>query len=218
MTAIVGIRCKDGVVVGADGSVTFVQGKQQTIEQPTKKKLRLIGEEVIVACSGQVGLGQRFNLVVEELWNNGKFVDKAPMEIGKLLAYSGLMDFKETEITHFDLTCLVAYVSNEKPVLCELSSSANFQPELKEEDDLWFVSIGSGQRIVDPFLGFLRSVFWKDSTPSLQEGIFMALWSLEHACEVNPGGIDEPITISIRKKSIQRAFFRRTNYMNPADS
>jgi hypothetical protein len=29
----------------------------------------------------------------------------------------------------------------------------------------------------------------------VQGGIFTALWALQHACEVNPGGIKEPIKI-----------------------
>ena len=197
MTVIVGIRCKDGIVVGADGSVTFVQGQQRTIEQPTKKKIRLIGGKIIVASSGHAGYAQRFHNVVESLWNNNEFSGKTPMEIAKRLSIAGLADFQETQTRQLDLACLVAYVANKNPVLCELSSSVGFQPEIKEEDDIWFVSVGGGQSIVDPFLGFLRSVFWKDGAPKLREGIFMALWALEHACEVNPGGINEPITISV---------------------
>jgi hypothetical protein len=71
-----------------------------------------------------------------------------------------------------------------------------FQSEIKKVDDLWFASSGSGQSITDPFLALLRKVFWKDGAPTVQGGIFTALWALQHACEVNPGGINEPIKIA----------------------
>jgi 20S proteasome alpha/beta subunit len=68
MTAIVGIRCKDGVVIGADSSATFTDGGQvRTIEQPTEKKIEIIGDKVIVAGTGSVGHGQRFCAVVRKL-------------------------------------------------------------------------------------------------------------------------------------------------------
>ena len=56
---------------------------------------------------------------------------------------------------------------------------------------------GGGQQITDPFLALLRSVYWKDGPPNVQGGIFSALWALRHACEVNPGGIKEPINIAV---------------------
>ena len=61
--------------------------------------------------------------------------------------------------------------------------------------DLPFVSIGSGQMIADPFLAFLRRIFWKDRSPSVSEGIFAVNWTLEHAIDTAPGGIARPITL-----------------------
>ena len=37
MTSVVGILCKDGVVVGTDSSATFDNGQIRTIEQPFEK-------------------------------------------------------------------------------------------------------------------------------------------------------------------------------------
>ena len=68
--------------------------------------------------------------------------------------------------------------------------------------------MGSGQLIVDPFLAFLRSVFWKNKSPKLREGIFLTLWALLHACEVNPGGINEPIKIAILESKKGQLFAR----------
>jgi 20S proteasome alpha/beta subunit len=65
MTAIVGILCEEGVVLGTDSSATFGAGGIRTIEQPYDK-LHVIGGSVAVAGSGPVGMGQRFEAIVKE--------------------------------------------------------------------------------------------------------------------------------------------------------
>ena len=73
MTAIVGIRCKDGVVIGTDSSTTFGDARVlRTIEQPTGHKLEIIDDTLIVTGTGYVGHQQRFCEVVRKLWNDKK--------------------------------------------------------------------------------------------------------------------------------------------------
>lgn len=49
MTLVVGILCKDGVVIGADSAITFGLSPQQpTIEQPYSKKITVILDQVII--------------------------------------------------------------------------------------------------------------------------------------------------------------------------
>ena len=69
MTAIVGLLCKNAVIIGADSSTTFAQGQVPTIEQPSEK-IEVIGEKVIVAGTGQVGLGQRFSVIVNKAFKD----------------------------------------------------------------------------------------------------------------------------------------------------
>lgn len=200
MTALVGIRCKDGVVIGADGSATFVHEQHSTIEQPTKK-IEIIDNHVIVAGSGYVGHAQRFYDVVRRLWRGQEFKGKGAIEIGKLLAQSGINDFRQTGIERLDFSALVAYSAKEGMSLCELPSVAGFQPEIKMLEGNWWVAAGSGQPILDPLLAFFRSIFWKEGAPTLRGGTFTAVWALIHACEVNPGGINEPISITVLEES-----------------
>ncbi len=202
MTVLVGVRCSNGVVVGADGSTTFTAGQQKTIEQPTKKKIVIIRDHVIVACSGYVGHAQRFSHLVERLWDDDSFKNKGSIDIGKMLSREGIQEFQQTYVKDLNLSVLVACSAKQEPLLCELPGTNILQPEIKDPDDIWYVSVGSGQPIVDPFLGFLRSIFWEKNPPNLRGGIFMTLWALRHACEVNPGGINEPISIAVleRKK------------------
>ena len=196
MTILVGLRCQEGVVIGSDSSATFTTPSIHTIEQPAKK-VTIIENKVIVAGAGQVGLGQRFNAVVEKAWSEKFFsgTNTTPLEIAKRLSAAGINDFVETSAPKGEYGALVAFPCGKKFCLCEFAIK-DFQPELKDEN-IWYVSMGSGQTIADPFLGLLRRTFWKDSPPKLNEGIFAVTWTLEHAIELNPGGIKGPSQIAV---------------------
>ncbi len=74
-------------------------------------------------------------------------------------------------------------------------------PEYKtKESKVWYVSMGSGAPIADPFLGFLRHVFWPDKPPPLSEGKFYVCLALDHVIHLNTGGIKGPKQVAeIRK-------------------
>src|SRR5258707_14813385 len=84
MTLIVGLKCADGVVVGADGISTFGSIGGQTIRQATTK-LEVIADRVVVGVSGSVGLAQRFKAEVEGLHSGGKLSGKTVTECGVIL-------------------------------------------------------------------------------------------------------------------------------------
>ena len=67
--------------------------------------------------------------------------------------------------------------------------------------DLPFVSIGIGQPIADPFLAFIRRIFWPDRLPNLSEGIFAVLWTLQHAIKTAPAGIGDPPQIIVLEQA-----------------
>ena len=210
MTAVIGVNCVDGVVVGADGSVTFVADQQRsTIEQPTKK-IKIIHDRIIVTGSGSVGYQQRLVRVVTKLLdgndrfhdNNNPVDNNDPVAIGELVCRKSIENFQRTYVKKLDYSALIAFPAGNKLSLCEFPGDSGFQPELKLLDDgSWYVSMGSGQYITDPFLAFLRSIFWKDGAPTIRGGVFTVLWALLHACEVNPGGINEPITLAVLRRT-----------------
>lgn len=88
----------------------------------------------------------------------------------------------------------MAFPAKNKAHLCEFGL-ADFQPELKTER-LWYASMGSAQPITDPFLAFIREVFWQEGLPSVQDAVFAVTWALEHAIAVNPGGVNGPARIA----------------------
>ncbi len=196
MTILIGMLCQDGVVVGADSSATFGAGQVKTIEQKVEK-INIIEDRVIVTGTGQVGLGQRFNDVVEEYWKCKGF-QKPYIQIGRDLSGAGIKDFGSTGMRPGQFGALVAFPQGDSFHLCEFATN-DFQPEWKTVD-MWYVSMGGGQIIADSFLGLMRRVFWGDKSPNWQDGVFYVAWALHHTIEVNPGGIKDPIKITVLHK------------------
>jgi hypothetical protein len=196
MTAVVGVLCTDGVVIGTDSSATFMAGASfRTIEQPTEK-LDLVADRIIIAGTGAIGLGQRFKRIVEQAWRDNRFKGD-PVECGRMLAELAIKDFSSTGANKGSYGALLAFPFAKTLQLCEFGSS-DFQPELKHPHPrLWYTSMGSGQPITDPFMALLRQVLWDSSQPTVKQATFAVLWALEHAIECNPGGIDGPARIAV---------------------
>jgi hypothetical protein len=195
MTVLVGVRCKDGVVIGADSAATFSDGQRRhTIEQ-TVKKISIISGRVIVAGTGEIGLDQRFCDVVLKAHDQHKVFQKDPLDVVRALTASAINDFRATNVQPGTYGALVAFPSSSRGFeLCEFATT-NFQPELKR--DIWYVSMGSGQPIADPCLGFIRQAFWGDGVPpSFNDGVFAVVWTLSQAIALNPGGINAPMQVA----------------------
>ena len=194
MTIIIGVLCQDGVVVGTDSSATFGVSRVHTIEQPCKK-IEIIDDHIIITGTGQIGLGQRFSEIVGRFWKEKGFRDKSAVQACRELCALAYNDFISTNVSKGSYGSLLAFSANEKFNLCEFSID-DFQPELKTEN-IWYVAMGSGQNIADPFLGFMRRVFWKNTPPNINGAIFSVAWALNHTIDLNPGGIKGPSQIAI---------------------
>ena len=206
MTLIVGIKCSDGVVLGADGAATYGVMGQPTIRQAAPHKLSILHDCVVVGVSGPVGLGQRFCSEIETLWLDKKLSGKSPVQAMTIIRQQ-LWTHTQFELNAAALArntigptanqsalahSVVALPCNKVPSLLQFDQQG--APEAAT-DDLPFVAIGSGQFIADPFLAFLRRLLWPNRSPKLQEGVFTALWTLEHAIQTHPGGVAGPIQI-----------------------
>lgn len=200
MTAIVGIFCSDGVVVGTDSSSTAVaSGGLRTIEHPTEK-LHVINGQIVIAGTGSVGLGQRFQAVVEKAWRDRKMIAfqngqrQKVTDICRNLSSETIDDFIKTKVQHDKFAALVAFPFEGKLVLCEFSEG--FQPELKTEQ-MWFCSMGITQQMTDPFLALMREIFWPTGQPSVREAMLAVTWTLDHAIAFNTGGVNGPVRIVV---------------------
>ncbi len=200
MTLIIGIKCSNGIVVGADGAATLGNVAGHTIMQPVAK-LNVIRNEIIVGVSGPVSLSQLYCDAVE---HNCDGLDQLRVaEVCRKLRTVFIQDAQvafqiaalttqvvgsaaQSGVLH---STLVALATCGTPHLIQFDYQC--APEIANKD-LPFVTIGSGQAIADPFLAFIRSIFWEDRLPSLAEGSFALMWTLEHAIRTAPGGIAEP--------------------------
>jgi len=98
------------------------------------------------------------------------------------------------------LWSLLAFSCQDAPFLCTFDPD-HFQPEFIEER-LWYDSMGSAKPITDPFLALMRKAFWTSGPPLVHDAIFAVTWALEHAIEVNPGGVNGPIRIAVLERSL----------------
>ncbi|TES84287.1 MAG: hypothetical protein E3J92_01655 [Dehalococcoidia bacterium] len=207
MTLIIGAKCSDGLVMGADSGATmgdYVSGLH-TVMQPMTK-LEIVGDKAIVGVSGPVGLGQLYCDRVNRIHNEFRDLDgptvcrklrdefRKDAEIALRMAAIASQALGSQARVGAVTTTLVALAAKNEPHLIQLDSEC--LPEMATAD-LPFVSIGSGQLIADPFLAFLKRLYWKEHPPSVSDGIFAVTWTLEHAIKTAPAGIIGPITLGI---------------------
>jgi len=181
----------------------------------------MIDQTIIFGSSGHVGLAQQLKWVVKRLWDEKSFVKKADMDYGTPEGAMNLLRTKLWEVTAPEFgaaqiaapvigvqaasqtACndtIIALPLAQKPYL--LTFNQQCSPEMATPD-VPFVSVGSGQPIADPFLAFLRSMFWSDHLPSLGEGVFAAVWTLDQTIESAPGFVAHPIQIMVMEKTKQ---------------
>lgn len=211
MTLIVGIKCEDGLVLGADGAATLGVMGRPTVRQAIRK-LEILEESIVLGVSGPVGLAQMFRGEIVGLWESKKLSGLRPHE-----AMATIRDAfwkhvaRELQAAHLaanvigpgpaseSAICATIVALPVSKVPCLFQFNQQCSPE-EATSNLPFVSIGIGQPIADPFLAFLRRVFWAKRLPTLAEGVFATLWTLKHAIDTAPGGISEPTQLVVLEK------------------
>ena len=196
MTVVVGIYCSDGIVIAADSALTIAG----IVEQEYHKKIACILPHLFVGFAGDLGFAQRFRQVLKDVWShaNGQTVESH--EIIKAFCQGGISEFLSTQRSDAKIEVpsgfIVGFARNDSHHLA-VFPLGGFQP-IVINDNLPFFSIGSGHFITNPFLTFIKSVFWKDApTPAVSVGIFSAIMALKLAVKVNAGGINEPIHVGV---------------------
>ena len=194
MTLVVGIKCRDGVVIGADSITTF----GSAIEQEVDDKVKIIEDDVLVASAGDVGLSQAAVGHLKTRWNDVRDCAEltSAREVISGLIWEGMRPAltRAAEASALlgenlanSLACnfMVACPCEDSHKLIVFDKSAQ---SLEVTLSSPFFSIGSGHFQADPFLAFLKRIFWSDSAPkTLTEGILCALWTLDHVSRVNAG-------------------------------
>jgi Proteasome subunit len=201
VTILVGVCCTDGVVIGADSMATSSMGPHPLIKIQSNDKLQIVGDRVILATTGAVGLSQRLKAIVDKYWNDKGFQNsntKCMTEISKL----GLDDFIGTHVPRtqqgLGFGALLAAPLKDGPCLIEFGTT-DFQPEIKHGKMFW-VSTGSGQVLADPFLAFVNRVLWQEKMPTVELAKIGVYWCLSHTIKYAPGHVGEPIRLGVLKR------------------
>ncbi len=204
MTVIVGTRCSDGVVIGADGISTSARDGKALLQVTAQEKIRIIDDKVILVSTGSVGLGQRVEDAVREAYVTCTFDQRKQSCVGTL-AGMVVTDFRSTGVPclhhdgGFKFGALLGAPMEGHAELVEFDT-CGFQPEFKTPQRA-FVAMGAGQTLADPFLAFVSRVLWRDREPTVATGIVGVCWALQHALQLAPGGVGEPMRIAVLRKA-----------------
>lgn len=201
MTLIVGILCRDGVVMASDSAATYAASGMQTIGQQTTAKVRsLANESLLYSATGSVGMSQIIADGIERLWPQLRKTDPAPAAVMeaiskdiyercKHLFHSAAM-LGQAGMRHAqnDVGCrsLVAIPVRGKACLFEFAETG---APTQATEQLCCVALGSGQPIADPFLALMKKILWPDCPPTLAEARLVAAWTIKHVVQTNPGGV-----------------------------
>lgn len=216
MTLIVGVKCLDGIVLGADSAATFGTqlGQQHTIRQETATKLHIASNKIVIAVSGPVSLSQSYSDEIDAhiqskgfkiSWRN---VAEAKKDIRNMFWKHAEEVWKKAEVVarvagpqaavgECNHASAAAFAIGDEPHLIQFSTQCNAE---EVTSDLPFVSIGSGQPSADPFLAFIRRIFWPSGLPSLIDGQIATVWTLEEVIKTNPGGVGGEVRVAVLKK------------------
>lgn len=206
MTVLVGIRCRDGVVIASDSAATFGANGQMTIGQQSVQKVSIIRDKIVFAGTGAVGIAQ---LIIESLgrgWADGAFKGARTPEqmmniigtrigtlVGPYLQTANLQRGLTGEANATLCKSLIALpVANNFHLF---QFDFNGSPEHATRD-LPFVALGSGQAIADPFLAMLKRLLWPNEEPTLAEGRLAAVWTIDHVRRTTPGGVGGDIQLA----------------------
>ncbi len=203
MTALVALRCQDGVVIAADSC--FILGPEDgdaAIEQTSGRKIAVVWggtEKLIVAGAGSLGHHQRFVDSIRRASVAGRFRGKCELDVARELGRVAREEFGDVQfggVRQMPYTAFVAFEADGAACLCELSGTMGMSPEIKPVDGQWFASAGSARVVTDTLLSFFRSNLWPEA-PNVRAGMATAWWVLNHACAISSGGVRPPIRVAV---------------------
>jgi hypothetical protein len=204
LTVLVGVRCSDGVVIGADSVATSSIGASvHLMQMQSNSKVRIFDGKVIVAATGAVGFSQRLDSHIQEAIAGNVFNTAKRRECITNISRRLIADFQNSGVQiqpgrGLGFGALIAAMHGGEPFLAEYDTNG-FQPEIKE-GNIFFVSMGSGQMLADPFLAFVSRVMWKGVMPTVADAKFGVYWALKHAVTLAPCGVGGPIILATLEK------------------
>ena len=193
MTVLVGILASDGAAIAADRQVTVGHVGLPML------KIAPIGGDSLVASSGSLALGQKIRTVFEthhaEL-KAGPYAEHLPaMEQAIRVAVTPTLQMAEKTryvipgAENTALACSLACIPFADGLrLCHVDWDGSIYCL---NENLPYVTAGSGKINADPFIRFIWDVFWPEPghLPPLREAIFAAYWTVQMNIEYQSTGV-----------------------------
>jgi len=209
VTLIVGIVCSDGVVMASDSAATLAAGAAPTVGQQPMTKIHKIGEDMLYASSGAVGISQLIRDSLGKLVAvKGHHKGQSSAEAMSLVASKIADVVKPLFASASAAAALVGQQTAGITVICKSLVAFPYKGQARlfqfdhagapEEatNELPFVSLGSGQPLADPFLALMKRVLWSGSPPTVAEGRFAAAWTIVHVAKTNYAGVALPLQMA----------------------
>lgn len=191
MTVVVAFFCSDGIVIGADSMITPNMGGIN-VGHHHGQKISVLSGPQLFAFAGDHGQSERVRIMAD---GSHAMLEKCGHAIDYPIAISTsiVQQFQKTGLgNNIGTNSILAYSHNQTISCCVFEGA--MQPRLLDRDH-YYVALGSGKLSADPFLRFLTDVFCDGAQPTTAEAIFLAVWTVQHVIDVNPGGVAAPIRI-----------------------
>ncbi len=208
MSLIVGIRCKDSVVLAASGFGTALsKGGPATVEPPAGL-LRVVGGQAIFGVSGPEGLTQEISAALDvyvaerdpgrvapEAHSTG-IRDALAEPVGLAVAMTqALRQVPGVAVGPGEFVLggsMIALPARGMPCLYVVDEELAVT-EITEE--VTCAAIGPARAAAESFLAFVRRLLWPDSQPTRAEGQLAAYWTVQHVVETTLGRLGRSVQI-----------------------
>ena len=193
MTVLVGILASDGAAIAADRQVTV---GHVGLPMP---KIAPIGGDSLVASSGSLALGQKIRMVFETHhaeFRAHPYIEHLPVleQAIRVVVTPALQMAEKTRYVipgaeSNALACSLACIPFADGLrLCHVDYDGSIYCL---NENLPYVTAGSGKINADPFIRFIWDIFWPEPgyLPPLREAIFAAYWTVQMNIEYQSSGV-----------------------------
>lgn len=171
-------------------------------------RVRMDGEKIhllpksqgIVAFAGDLDVSQLALDDLREQWHVIQNTEKRS-EIKGLISDSirRILGDERDQLDRPEFATLLAFPIQDEPSLLLYRGTRH---PLEARDGHYILRAGTGNHFALMFLKFLERVFWNGKAPpSINDGVFSALWTLNHIIETNAMGIGGPPRIAVLERT-----------------
>ncbi len=193
MTVVLGLLCKDGVVLGADGASSIVDRNLNIGYEKAKIRIWSEGNTTLGATAGSAEFGQSCRYGVKKLLQDSASPPTDVRAFGDAWSAFVRQDFEKWDLKFEGDEALIAVDLGKRPGLFKLSGCNMFPSIIQPE--AWSQAIGNSSQIIESFFEFLKDTFWSDALPTVAAARLGATWAVQHTIETRGLGVNGPVNV-----------------------